>query len=132
MKMTDVKVKPPIIEVNRFYRPKEYLYTEYGFDEEVVIASDRGVTVMFTVNYLERTFSARYSVCRGDNFCKATGIIYAQACPAPIEGAFDPEVSLYANLLDQCCNILNVPAELQDKKVRRDIERLYFELLESL
>jgi hypothetical protein len=71
-------------------------------------------------------------VCRGDNFSKATGIIYAQACPAPIEGAFNPEVSLLINLMEQCVNILNVPAELQDKKVRRDIERLYFELLEAL
>lgn len=124
------KEKPMVVEINRFYRPKEM--PKNGKSFEHVIASNRGVTIMFTLNYETRQFTARYSICNGDNFSKATGICYAQACENPITGDITPGWSLYDMLTNQIVNILSVPAELQNKKFRRNVEMLGCELVASI
>jgi len=55
------------------------------------------------------------------------------SCANPIVGPLPPEpgVKLIDMILEQINNILEVPADLQDKKVRRNIELLKQELMAS-
>lgn len=132
-KMTEAsKEKPMIVEITRYYRPYRI---DFRLDDRVAekhIHSDRGVTVMFKLDYNERTFTARFSICNGDNFSKAVGICYAQACPNPIIGEIVPGMKLRDMLLAQISNILEVDPSLQDKTGRRNIELLASEIAESM
>ena len=133
MNALTAKEKPMIVNINRYYRPYR---VDFRLDDRVAekhIYSDRGVTIMVTLDYNERTFTAKWSICNGDNFNKAIGIAYAQACANPIVGPLPPEpgVKLIDMILEQINNILEVPADLQDKKVRRNIELLKQELMAS-
>lgn len=118
-----------IVEVNRYYRPRS---------EKGAVDSNRGVTVMFVINYKERTLTANWSVCIGDNFCKATGIQYAQACEwpivTPLQGPIisGESVKLVDMLLQKVDIILGeVPADSKNSKMRHDVSRLKNELVAS-
>src|ERR1035437_8620952 len=97
----NTKVKPTIIEVTRYFRPR---YAP-GYSLANMIKSDHGVTVMFTLNYETLTFKARWSICNGDNFNKVTGIQWAQACPTPISGTIHPGWALYDEILHELTSI---------------------------
>src|ERR1035437_8915110 len=101
----NTKVKPTIIEVTRYFRPR---YAP-GYSLANMIKSDHGVTVMFTLNYETLTFKARWSICNGDNFNKVTGIQYAQACATPIIGIIHPGWALYDEILEELHNISQQP-----------------------
>lgn len=105
-----VKVKPIIIEVTRYYRPLQ---------DDGVIMSDHGVTVMYTLNYETLTFNARWSICIGDNFNKVTGIQYAQACATPINGTIHPGWALYDEILHELTTINQRYVELVDSTYGR-------------
>jgi hypothetical protein len=119
-----VATKPDIVEIVRFYRP--ILRSEYGIGRDII--SDRGVTVMFTLDYAKEIFTARYSVCKGDNFSRATGIAYAQACEHPVYGKLVRNTPLYDMLVDAAANMRNFGDEARFKKVRRNLIRLCDEL----
>lgn len=123
----NTKEKPMVVNINRYFRP----YNKVNGKKDII--SNRGVTCMITLDYNERTFTAKWSICNGDNFNKGIGIAYAQACSHPIVGNLPPEpgVKLIDMILEQIRNILDVPADLQDKQVRRNVEMLYQELYYS-
>lgn len=131
--MNSTKEKPMVVNVNRYYRPYRVDFRLDDCVAEKHTYSDRGVTIMFTLDYNERTFTAKWSICNGDNFSKAIGIAYAQACAHPVVGPLplEPGVKLIDMVLGQIENILDVPADLQDKTVRRNIELLKEELRQS-
>jgi len=112
-----------IVEVNRYYRP-------YAFPK--TIFSHRGITVMYRLDYNDRTFLAKWSICNGDNFSKVTGIQYAQACETPIIGPITPGMKLNEMLMTQLDQILKSDNDYYDKKARKNLTLLANELLESL
>lgn len=124
------KVKPSIVEINRFYRPRGTVIGKYKILPDEIL-SDRGVTVMFTLDYEKETFTARYSVCKGDNFDRAIGIAYAQACEFPVTGKLVRGVPL-AKLLEKSIwdNINNVSADIFLRSTR-NLSRLLVELCDS-
>lgn len=118
------ETKPTIVKINRFYRPRGLV------GAQTAILSDRGVTVMFTLDYANEEFVARYAVCNGDNFDRAIGIAYAQACPTPVYGKLVRGAKLYDLLTTQLSKSLTSPTTVLRSKVRRDIARLYSELVD--
>jgi hypothetical protein len=117
----ETKVKPDIVEIVRYYRPLE---------ESIigpVKASNRGVTVMFTLDYPKRQFTARWAVCNGDNFSKVTGIQYAQACAMPIVGKLLQDKDLYVMLVVGIAEVYD-EAKMSAKE-KRNLNKLYIELV---
>ncbi len=84
--------KPDIVQVTRYYRPTD--------KHTGNIASNKGITVNFEINYPAKQFTARWAVCNGDNFNKTTGVTLAAALPESkaIVGAYDTQYSLFDNL----------------------------------
>ena len=113
--------KPMIVEVNRYYRPRT-------FNNKVF--SDRGVTIMYTLDYNTHMFTAKWSICQGDNFSKVTGIQYAQSCSYPVVGPITPGMKLNEMLAGRCHELLI--NELKDDRTRRNILLLVTEIMESL
>ena len=124
------KVNPDVVEINRFYRPKEFNFDPQPGQGDFTIFSERGVTVMFTLNYAKEIFTARYSVCNGDNFSRVNGIMFAQACSRLITGQLERDKSLYDMLLDEVFFILNSGLDSDLPNYVRDLTRLRDELLE--
>jgi len=114
--------KPTKIEVNRYYRPHTFPHT---------ILSDRGVTVMYTLDYGNKMFVARWSICNGDNFSKVTGIQYAQACSCPISGPITPGMKLIEMLGGRLSEMLKSD-KIKSERDRHNLELLMNELMESL
>ena len=115
--------KPTVIHINRYYRP-------YAFPK--TIFSNRGVTVMYRLDYNDRTFLAKWSICNGDNFSKVTGIQYAQACETPIIGPITPGMKLNEMLMTQLDQVLKTRDPIYSKKALRNLTLLASELLESM
>jgi hypothetical protein len=114
--------KPTKIQVNRYYRP-------YTFPNTIL--SDRGVTVMYTLDYGNRMFIAQWSICNGDNFSKVTGIQYAQACSCPISGPITPGMKLIEMLGARVAAMLN-DGEVKNERDHRNLTLLLTELVESI
>ena len=132
--MNVVKMKQTIVEVNRFYRPTEYVCDKNG-DENWMIASNRGVTVMFTLNYVTQKFTARWSICNGDNFCKITGIQYAQACSSPIVGNLAHQgsgINLLTLLIDELYSMIKWRTFAYTKTEIHNFKLMLNELQESI
>ena len=90
--------KPKHVEVTRYYRPKNVdVHPLVIFGD---IMSDRGVTVLYKLDYENSTFEANWSICNGDNFSKVTGIQYAQSCKKPIIGKLNRGIPLISDLID--------------------------------
>lgn len=137
-------VKPTIIEVTRFYRPRHD--THFHDPKSGHIMSDHGVTVMFTLNYETLTYKARWSICNGDNFSKVEGIQWAQACPTPINGTIHPGWSLYDEILHELtsinqryveskfeCSTITVTVDFEyDKQDMRNFALLQSEIMKSM
>lgn len=63
--LTPTYEKPPVVDLVRFIRPR----TKNG-----VIDNMRGVTLLISLNYHEKTIRVDYSICDGDNFDKKFGV----------------------------------------------------------
>lgn len=64
--------KPDVVEVIRFYRP----LTSIGY--QLVIDSNRGVTAIFNLDYVNKKATAKVAVCVADNFSKRDGVEHAR------------------------------------------------------
>ena len=122
--------KPTIVEVIRYYRPRGPVTIDrmnrgiYHGD----IDSQRGVTVLFTIDYQRMEFIARWSICNGDNFSKEAGVTFAQRCKTPIFNSFDTGRDLSSNLLSTLEQILGNRTS-HTAKQKHDLDSLYNELL---
>ena len=111
----NTNTKPPVIEVTRFYRPRydDYSFMGYSYAQSRgEIISDRGVTVIFTLDYDQLTYVAKWSICNGDNFSKTTGVQYAQACSNPVVGKIIKDVPLRELIMGDLVNIFKEEIEI--------------------
>lgn len=83
--------KPDLIEVVRYYRP---------LNDNGNIDSSRGITAIFTIDYVNNVFKATWSMCNGDNFDKQLGKALAnENASKMIYGRFYKNANLFANLM---------------------------------
>jgi hypothetical protein len=81
------------VDVHRFYRP---------VDNDGINIGNRGIGVIFTILHTTKKFTAKYSICKDETFCKKDAIKYAQKAYDEtgrlILGDYNPELSLFDNL----------------------------------
>lgn len=83
------------VQVVRYIRPRTHarlasnlsVTNKRNFDELVKVENDNmhGITLVFNMDYEDRSVVARWSICNGDNFNKEVGVDRALHNPHEIE-----------------------------------------------
>lgn len=124
------ETKPTKFEVIRYYRPKAF-YGRY-FEDGMDIISDRGTTVIYSLDYEKNEFIANWSICNSDNFNKKTGVTFARDCKTPIKGILNKNngYALYDVLLQRIANIESqyIDARMKSNAEEKSIDFEYSDL----